>query len=309
MELNQLEVFVTVAREGSVSRAAVRLHKTQPAVSMAMKRLEDSLGEPLLVRSGRGLALTHAGRSLLDYAEGMLRMRAEAFETLKGLRGLGQGTLTLVGPDSVVDCLLPDLIRRYHQAHPRIAVQLHRGTSEGIPGDVARHEYDFGFIGAEPVAKGLETLMVQGDALVAVVAPGHPLTKLAPRDLAAVAAFPLALHSPKTPMRARLEAQFGQLEVAPRIAFDLPSFAALKAFAAEGLAVALLPELTVAREVAEGTLQRIRIPGLRIQRTIRMVYRGDVLLSRAAQAFLETVREGIETSRSRDTQINPSNKR
>lgn len=309
MELNQLEVFVTVAREGSVSRAAVRLNKTQPALSMAMKRLEDSLGEPLLVRSGRGLALTHAGRSLLDYAEGMLRMRAEAFDTLQGLRGLGQGTLTLVGPDSVVDCLLPDLIRRYHHAHPKIAVQLHRGFSERIPGDVARHEYDFGFIAAETVVDGLQSLILQKDALVAVVAPDHPLTRLAPKDLAALASFPLALHSPKTPMRSKLEAHFRHVNVEPRIAFDLPSFETLKAFAMEGLAVAMLPELTVTRELREGTLKRVKVPGLRIQRTIRMVYRGDVLLSRAAQAFLEVVGEGFETSRFRDTSIKPSHKR
>lgn len=294
MELNQLEVFVAVAREGSVSRAAARLHKTQPALSMAMKRLEESLGEPLLVRSGRGLALTHAGRSLLDYAENMLRMRTEAFETLRGLRGLGQGTLTLVGPDSVVDCLLPELIRRYHHAHPKIAVQLHRGYSERIPGDVARHEYDFGFIAADSVVDGLESLTLQPDALVAVVAPDHPLTRLAPKNLAALAAFPLALHSPKTPMRAKLEAHFRHSNLEPRIAFDLPSFETLKAFAGEGLAVAMVPELTVARELADGTLKRIPVPGLRIQRTIRMVYRGDVLLSRAAEAFLEIVREGAK---------------
>ncbi|MBK8727027.1 MAG: hypothetical protein IPL96_13555 [Holophagaceae bacterium] len=77
------------------------------------------------------------------------------------------------------------------------------------------------------------------------------------------------------------------------MAFDLPVFEALKAYAAEGLAVAFLPELTVAREVAEGTLKRVPVPGLKIERTIRLVYRGDVLLSRAAQAFLEVVRANL----------------
>lgn len=293
MEMSQLEVFVTVAREGSVSRAGARLHKTQPAVSMALKRLEESLGEPLLVRSGRGLALTHAGRSLLDYAESMLKLRAEAFETLKGLRGLGQGTLTLVGPDSVVDCLLPDLLRAYHQAHPKIAIQLHRGFSERIPGEVLRHEYDFGFIAAEPVLAGLQSLDLRKDALVAVVAKDHPLTKLPPKDIKAVAGFPLALHSPRTPSRVKLESHFRHAGVEPRVAFDLPVFEALKAYAAEGLAVAFLPELTVAREIAAGTLKRVAVPGLRIERTIRLVYRGDVLLSRAAQAFLEVVRSNL----------------
>jgi DNA-binding transcriptional LysR family regulator len=291
MELTQLEVFVTVAREGSVSRAGARLHKTQPAVSMALKRLEEALGEPLLVRSGRGLALTHAGRSLLDYAEGMLRLRAEAFETLKGLRGLGQGTLTLVGPDSVVDCLLPDLLRAYHKAHPRIAIQLHRGFSERIPGEVLRHEYDFGFIAAEPALAGLQSLELRRDALVAVASPDHPLTKLPPKDIRAVAGFPLALHSPRTPSRMKLEAHFRAAGVEPRVAFDLPVFEALKAFAAEGLAVAFLPEITVAREIAAGTLKRVAVPGLKIERTLRLVYRGDVLLSSAAQAFLAVVKE------------------
>jgi DNA-binding transcriptional LysR family regulator len=303
MELSQLEVFVTVARERSVSRAALRLHRSQPAVSMALKRLEDALGEPLLVRSGRGLALTHAGRSLLDYAEGMLRLRAEAFDTLKGLRGMGQGTLTLVAPESLVDWLLPDLIRAFHKAHPKIAVRLDRGYSERIPGDVLRHEYDFGFIAAEPVVEGLETLELRKDALVAVVAKEHPLTKLAPKDLKALCAFPLALHSPRTPMRAKLEAHFRHAGIEPRVAFDLDSFEALKAFAAEGLAVALVPELTVKRELAQGALKRIAVPGLRIDRSLRLVYRGDVLLSRAAQAFLEIARAGSEPSPIRDTRI------
>lgn len=290
MELGQLEVFVTVAREGSVSRAGARLHKTQPAVSMAMKRLEESLGEPLLVRSGRGLALTHAGRSLLDYAESMLKLRVEAFETLRGLRGMGQGTLTLVGPDSVVDCVLPPLIRRFHLAQPRIAVQLHTGYSDRIPGEVLRHDYDFGFIAADPVVQGLETHTLQNDALIAVAAPDHPLTRLAPKDLAALCAFPLALHSPRTPMRQKLEAHFRHVGIEPRVAFDLSSFEALKAYVAEGLAVGLLPELTVAGELERGLLKRIPVPGLRISRPIRMVYRGDVLLSSAAQAFLNIVR-------------------
>lgn len=291
MEMSQLEVFVTVAREGSVSRAGARLHKTQPAVSMALKRLEEGLGEPLLVRSGRGLALTHAGRSLLDYAESMLKLRSEAFETLKGLRGLGMGTLTLVGPDSVVDFLLPGLVRAYHKAHPKIAIQLHRGFSERIPGEVLRHEYDFGFIAAEPVLHGLQSLDLMKDTLVAVVSSDHPLTRLPPKDIRAVAGFPLALHSPRTPSRQKLEAHFRHAGVEPRVAFDLPVFEALKAYAAEGLAVAFLPELTVRDEVAKGTLKRIAVPGLRIDRTIRLVYRGDVLLSRAAQAFLEIARE------------------
>jgi DNA-binding transcriptional LysR family regulator len=291
MELNQLEVFVTVAREGSVSRAAVRLHKTQPAVSMAIKRLEDALGEPLLVRSGRGLALTHAGRSLVDYAENMLRLRAEAFQTLQGLRGLGQGTLTLVGPDSLVDCLLPDLIRAFHKAHPKIAIQLHTGYSERIPGEVLRHDYDFGFIGADTPVQGLEILDLGPDLLVAVASPEHPATKLPPKNLAALAAHALAFHSPRTPMRQRLEASFRQIGVTPRVAFDLSSFEALRAYALEGLAVALVPELTVKRELASGALKRIPVPGLRVQRNLRMVYRGDVLLSKAAQAFLEIARE------------------
>jgi DNA-binding transcriptional LysR family regulator len=293
VELDQLEVFVTVVREGSFSRAALKLHKTQPAVSMALKRLEEALGEPLLVRSPRGLALTHAGRSLLDYAENMLRLRVEAFETLKGLRGMGQGTLTLVGDDTVVDFMLPELIRHFHEAQPRISVQLHAGDSDRIPGEVLRHEYDFGFITEEPVVQGLETLLLRTDPLVAVTAPGHPLTRLAPKDLEALCVFPLALHSPRSPMRQKLEAHFRHLGIEPRIAFDLTSLPALKAFVAEGLAVGLLSELSVAAEFQSGALKRVPLPGLAITRSIRLVYRGDVLLSKAAQAFLEGVRESI----------------
>jgi DNA-binding transcriptional LysR family regulator len=303
MELNQLEVFVTVAREGSFSRAALHLHKTQPAVSMALKRLEEALGEPLLVRSGQGLALTHAGRSLLDYAEGMLKMRTEAFDTLKALRGMGQGTLTLVAPAHLGDFLLPDLIHRFHRAHPHISVQLHSGDSERIPGAVLRYDYDFGFIAAEEVVHGLETLLLRTDDLIAVVSPDHPLTRLAPKDLAALCTFPLALYSGTSPLRRKLEAAFRQLGLEPRVAFDLSSLQALKVLVGEGLAIGLLPTLAVAPEVERGALKRIPLPGLSLAQPIRMVYRGDVLLSHAAKAFMGVARDSAEP---RGRQVKPS---
>ncbi len=89
MDLGELQVFLTVAKEGSFSRAAERLYRTQPAVSLAIRKLEDGLGQPLFVRGSRPVRMTDAGTLLKDYAERLINLRDEVKKGLTELEGPG----------------------------------------------------------------------------------------------------------------------------------------------------------------------------------------------------------------------------
>ena len=123
MDLGQLETFLVVAREKSFSRAAERLYRTQPAVSLALKRLEDELGETLLDRTTKGGTLTDAGTTLLPLAQRMLDLRKQILDTFGSLKGLQQGRLNIGANDSVSEFLLPGVLLAYQQAHPAIRIQ------------------------------------------------------------------------------------------------------------------------------------------------------------------------------------------
>src|ERR1700760_1501564 len=125
MDLFQLETFLAVAEERSFSRAATRLHRTQPAVSQAIAKLEAELGEPLLERTFRDGTLTDAGTVLKDYAQKMLNLRTEAGAALEELRALHTGRLTLAANEYTCLYLLP-LLHAFRRKHPRIKVSVQR---------------------------------------------------------------------------------------------------------------------------------------------------------------------------------------
>src|SRR5258707_6827314 len=119
MDINQLEVFLAVAQEKSFSRAAEALHRTQPAVSQAIRRLEGELGESLFDRSSKDGTLTTAGRVLFDFAQQMMNLRHHAHSANRELRDLHRGKLSLGANEYTVMCLLP-LIPIFRARHPHI---------------------------------------------------------------------------------------------------------------------------------------------------------------------------------------------
>jgi len=145
MDLSELQVFLTVAKEGSFSRAAERLYRTQPAVSLAIRKLEDSLGQPLFVRGARPVRLTDAGSLLREYAERLLNLRDEVKKGLLELEGLKRGELSLGVNESSIHALLP-AVAKFREAHPGVQVRLHRMFSRDIPHEVVNYRLDLGAV-------------------------------------------------------------------------------------------------------------------------------------------------------------------
>ncbi|MFZ0618793.1 MAG: LysR family transcriptional regulator, partial [Candidatus Acidiferrales bacterium] len=143
LDLAALQVFQAVANERSFSRAAEKLFRTQPAVSIAIRKLEDWVGQPLFVRGSGARVLTDAGTMLLEYAERMLNLREEIRKGLRELKGLERGQVSVGVNESSIHALLPAL-DKYRELHPGVHIRVHRVFSRDVPREVLNHHLDVG---------------------------------------------------------------------------------------------------------------------------------------------------------------------
>src|SRR6267143_2165764 len=176
MDLAQLQVFLTVARERSFSRAAEKLYRTQPAVSIAIRKLEESVGQPLFQRGARDAQLTDAGTLLCDYAERILNLRDEIQKGMEDLKGAGRGQLSFGVNESSIHALLPALAR-FRRLYPGVHIAVHRTFSRDIPREVLNYRLDLGAVSFVPQEEKLAAVEIFRDELAFVVYPEHPLAR------------------------------------------------------------------------------------------------------------------------------------
>ena len=176
MDLVQLETFLAVAEERSFSRAASRLHRTQPAVSQAVSKLEGELGEVLFERSSRDGTLTDAGEVLREYASKLLNLRTEATAALGELRSLHRGRLNVAANEYTCLYLLP-LLHEFRRQNPRIKLAVQRALASRISDEVLMHTVELGVISFKPDDAQVKSTVVYRDQLAFVVNPQHPLAR------------------------------------------------------------------------------------------------------------------------------------
>ena len=286
MDLFELETFLAVVREGGFSRAAKALHRTQPAVSQTIRKLEDDLGEPLLDRSSRDGTLTDAGRLLEEYAQRMLNLKGEARAALTELREITHGKLVIAANEYTCMYLLP-VLHEFHRRYPRIKIAVQRSLASHIPGDLTRHEAELGVLSFDPGDAGLTSLVVGTDVLEFVVHPRHPLAKAKQVSIKQLGAETFVAHNVPSPLRAKVLQAFQKHKTPLHMQIELPTIEAIKRFVAMGNGVALVPGICVEAEISRGELVRIPVSDLRIERKLRIVYRKNASLSHAARAFLQ----------------------
>jgi DNA-binding transcriptional LysR family regulator len=174
LDLVQMETFLAVAEERSFSRAAARLHRTQPAVSQAIAKLEGELGEVLLDRSSRDGTLTDAGEVLREYAAKLLNLRNEAAGALTELRELHRGRLNLAANEYTCLYLLP-LLDEFRRQNPWIKLAVQRTLASRISDEVLMHSVELGVLSFRPDDVQVKSTVVYRDELAFVVNPRHPL--------------------------------------------------------------------------------------------------------------------------------------
>lgn len=295
MDLGQLEVFLTVTREGKFSRAAEKLYRTQSAVSQSIHKLEEDIGELLFDRSSRDGQLTDAGRVLQEYAERLLNLRNDATGALAELREVQRGKLAIAANEFTALYLLP-VLAEFRRLHPMIRIMVQRSLGSHIPGDVLRHNSELGVLTYDPDEPQLHSIVVYLDELIFVVPPTHPLAAEGQVSIRQLGAESFVAHIVSSPYREKVIQAFKRHKTPLHMDIELPTLQAIKRFVTMGNGVALLPEISVENELARGELVRIPVRELHLHRKLRLVYRKAASISHAARAFLK-VAEAVSTKR------------
>jgi DNA-binding transcriptional LysR family regulator len=289
LDLASLQVFQAVVRERSFSRAAEKLYRTQPAVSISIRKLEEWVGQPLFLRGSGPQMLTDAGTLLVEYADRMLNLREEIRKGMKELRGLERVQVSIGVNESSIHALLPAL-ERYHERHPGIHMQVHRVFSRDVPREVMNHHLDIGVISYLPEERELEAVEFHRDSLVLVVWPGHRLAKRREVDITDLGQETFVAHIVESPYRQRVVQMFARYRVPLRMDVELPTIESIKLFVERKKGVAIVPRMCAEREVAAGDLRELRIRQMRVSRKLHLVFRRDRPLSAAAQAMVDMLR-------------------
>jgi DNA-binding transcriptional LysR family regulator len=294
MELYQLEAFLAVAKDKGFSRAAERLHKTQPAISQAVSKLEEELGEILFDRSKRDGTLTDAGRLLVHYAEELLNVRSSAKQALTELRQLHMGKLAVAANEFTSLYLLP-ILEQYVRLHPGVKVEIKRTLGSEITGYVQNQGIEFGLVSFDPADSMLTSTLIFRDTLEFVAPPQHPFARVPSVSIRELGAQEFVAHNVVSPYRNKVVETFRRCNTPLRISVELPTIESIKRFVAAGHGVAIVPRIAVAPELARGELVSIPVKELRFERKIRLIYRKGANLSHAGVAFLRLCRSMAES--------------
>ncbi len=289
MDLYQLETFLAVAEEKGFSRAAIRMRRTQPAISHAIHKLEEEIGQPLFERASRDATLTATGKLLRSFAERLLRLRGETITALEELRSLERGRLTIAANEYTCLWLLP-VLDEFRRDFPQIGVTVQRSLASQIPDQLLERAVEFGILSFRPEDARLHAIAVYTDSVAFVVDPKHPLAKQKQVSIRELGTQNFIAHTVASPLRQRVIETFARHKTPLNMGVELPSLEAIKRFVARGQGVALVPGLTVQPELARGELVQVAVPELKIARRLWLVHRARATLSHAGLAFLDIVK-------------------
>jgi len=288
VELYALQVFLTVANEKSFSRAAEKLLRTQPAVSLAVQRLEQELGEKLIDRSAKDLFLTDAGRTVLEYARRFQSLQLELDNSLAELRDNSAGRL-IIGANESTSLYLLRHIERYRALYPRVKVQVRRSLSSKLPGELLDGNLELGVISYDPTDERLRSKVIYTDALAFVVSPKHRLAHRKAVSIEELAAENFIAHNVVSPYRDVVIKQFQAYKVRLTMDVEMPTIETIRKLVQSNQGVAFLPRMCVEQEIEQKVLCEVRVKEMHVERKIRLIYPTRRALSHAARAFLEVV--------------------
>jgi DNA-binding transcriptional LysR family regulator len=281
--LHQLEVFVAVAREGSVRVAAERLSRSQSAASMALADLETRLGQPLFDRAGKRLVINANGRRLLPRAITLLDHAAE-FE--HALNHEFSAPLRLSASLTIGNYLLPPIIAHWHAAHPSVHVQLDIGNTREAAAAVLNFGVDAGFVEGSVQHEDLQLRTWMRDRMVVFAAPSHPLAGRR-ASVAMLAKADWIVREPGSGTRETVDQGLLKPLGWPRPSMECGSSEAIRLAVAAGAGISCLSHHVVADALAAGTLVALRCAIRPPTRDLSVVTHRDRRLSPGVRAFLD----------------------
>lgn len=291
LDLHKLEIFVTIARLMSFTRAAEHLHMTQPTVSQQLAMLEAQVGTPLIERDTRRLRLTPAGETLLPYAEKLLALSEEALEATRAAAGLADRTLRLGVGHTLAIYVLPELLSRYQAKYPDHPARISVGNTAQLLALVASEVVELALVGFPAEHPDVEVTPFMHDHLVVIVAPGDAWAQSADVELEELHQRTLLTREPGSALHASVERLLGAAFLASNSVIQLGETEAIKRSVEAGLGIALIQGIAVEREVMAGNLCALRLRGGDDSRIYAYAVRHRHSLSSAARQLVELLQQ------------------
>jgi DNA-binding transcriptional LysR family regulator len=294
----RLQVFYTVAKQLSFTKAAEQLFMTQPAVTFQVKQLEEHFDTRLFDRSHGRIALTPAGRLVMDYAERVLKLTEEMDTRVAELTGAVAGSLLLGASTTIAEYILPKILGEFKAEHPEVQAHMTVANSETIVTRVADHALDVGLIESRSFLPTLHNEVCCDDELVVICAPDHALAQRQTVRAQDLAALPWVRREPGSGTREFTDNYLRDCGVVPddlRVIMELGSPEAMKAVVETGIAIAVLSRATITKELELGWLVAVPLAP-RLIRTLSLVHPKERFRSRLVKTFVD-----FATRRMRET--------
>ena len=284
LTLRQLQVFQSAATHLNFSRAAKQLFLSQPAVSMQIKQLEDSIGLPLFEQLGKKIFLTEAGRELFQYSRNITQQLDEMEAVFDEMKGLGHGKLTI----SVVNTakyFTPQLLARFCRRYPKINAILQVANRDAVLKQLADNTTDLAILGQPPDGLDVHAEKFLDNLLVVIAAPDHPLAKLKRIKFARLAEETFLSREQGSGTRSAMERVFAQHKVQPRISMEMETNEAIKQAVQAGMGLGILSLHSIELELETKRLAMLNVEDFPLMRHWYVVHRSNKRLSGAALAF------------------------
>lgn len=291
MNINQLAIFHAVAEESSVTRAAERLHISQPAVSKQLRELEKSLGMALFHRLSKGVKLTEGGLLLRGYARRIFALEIEAERALAALRGLERGLVRVGASTTIGMYLLPQICARFRERFPGVDLTLEIANTHEIQKRLSDNTLDLGFSEGEVNAHDLSADVFAWDEIVVVAPPHHALLSEENVTAKRLGECEIIAREAGSGTRAVVEAAFAEQGITLRPRLSLGSTEAVKRAVVSGAGIALVSRLAIEQELHSGALCVVPIEDLMIRRPLHRLKLKGKYEGRAVREFVRLLRD------------------
>ena len=282
--LKQIQTFIEVTRQGSVSKAAEKLCVTQPAVSMHIRQLEEAFGVALVEAQGRGIRLTDAGRTFAGRANVVMAELHELGSLMAEYAGAQKGHIALAVV-STAKYFVPMLLMRFSRLYPDIEVRLHIENRESVLGMLERSEADLVIMGRAPRNMTTQAAAFATNPMAIVAAPSHALAGRKNLPFSVLADYAFVMRESGSGTRAAMERLFALHEVPLKVAMEMPSNETIKQAVMAGMGLSFLSLRTLRQELAGGYLVQLDINGMPIVGQWFVTHMASKTLSPAARAF------------------------
>ncbi len=290
MDFRQLEMFVAVVEEGNFLKGAARVFRTQSAVSIALRKLEQEIGPPLFDRSDRhAYRLTDTGQQLYDYAKQLLHLRDEALCTLKEPSDLKHDWVRIGANESASRYLVPRIALVMRDQYPHLKLDIVRRSSAGLPLELRERWLDFAILSFQPEGTDLEAWPILHDEMVLIVSPQHGLARQERVRIRDLGAESFIGYNADSPSWNKVLDAFHRFQTRLNTSIEIASVEGIKRLVALNLGVGFVPRMCVHEEVLRGELVTVMVDGFHQQRTLWLARRRTETCSEAMQLFLRVV--------------------